>query len=64
LDGKHVVFGSVVSGQDVLKRIEALETVADKPVKDVVIEDCGELLNDDTAAAAAAADVDATADAE
>ena len=38
-----MVFGSVTAGVDVVKQIEALETVADKPVKDVVIEHCGQL---------------------
>lgn len=43
LDGKHVVFGRVVSGfQDVFKVIEETATGAqDKPVEDVVIVDCG-----------------------
>eukprot|EP00656_Telonema_subtile_P057880 TRINITY_DN9631_c0_g1_i1.p1 TRINITY_DN9631_c0_g1~~TRINITY_DN9631_c0_g1_i1.p1 ORF type:complete len:513 (-),score=170.59 TRINITY_DN9631_c0_g1_i1:157-1695(-) len=43
LDNKHVVFGEVVSGQDVVRTIEASETVSDRPVLEVVIADCGEM---------------------
>jgi peptidylprolyl isomerase len=43
LDGKHVVFGKVTAGLDLVRRIEALETVNDKPTQDVVIADCGQL---------------------
>jgi peptidylprolyl isomerase len=43
LDGKHVVFGKVISGFDeVFKVIESTPTGAqDKPLEDVVIADCG-----------------------
>lgn len=38
LDGRHTNFGEVVSGMDVVKKIDAAETGAnDRPVKDVVI---------------------------
>ncbi|KAL2022025.1 hypothetical protein VTK56DRAFT_6265 [Thermocarpiscus australiensis] len=43
LDGKHVVFGEVLSGKSVVRKIENLRTQADKPIKDAVIADCGEL---------------------
>lgn len=43
LDGKHVVFGEVLSGKSVVRQIENLNTVGDKPTKDAVIADCGEL---------------------
>lgn len=43
LDGKHVVFGRVLKGQDIVKLMEALQTSQDKPHDDVIIADCGEL---------------------
>ncbi|KAK1750802.1 41 kDa peptidyl-prolyl cis-trans isomerase [Echria macrotheca] len=46
LDGKHVVFGEVVSGKSVVRQIENLDTQADKPTRDAVIADCGELSGD------------------
>lgn len=46
LDGRHVVFGSVVEGMDVVKAIEAVGSQSGKTSKPVVVEDCGELKDD------------------
>jgi peptidyl-prolyl isomerase D len=50
LDGKHVVFGEVISGKSIVRQIENLPTQgSDKPAKDVVITDCGELTGEEAA---------------
>eukprot|EP00029_Vermamoeba_vermiformis_P000094 TRINITY_DN100_c0_g2_i1.p1 TRINITY_DN100_c0_g2~~TRINITY_DN100_c0_g2_i1.p1 ORF type:complete len:212 (-),score=92.29 TRINITY_DN100_c0_g2_i1:123-758(-) len=43
LDGKHVVFGEVLEGMDVVKAIEAQGSGSGKPSKTVTIADSGEL---------------------
>ncbi|EGD95965.1 peptidyl-prolyl cis-trans isomerase [Trichophyton mentagrophytes] len=43
LNNKHVVFGRVVDGMDVVRMIENTRTTRDKPNQDVVIAQCGEM---------------------
>ena len=43
LDGKHVVFGSVTAGMDVVKAVEAVGSGSGATSKKVVIADCGQL---------------------
>ena len=44
LDGKHVVFGEVISGKSIIRQVENTPCGAnDKPEKECVISDCGEL---------------------
>ncbi len=43
LDGKHVVFGMVVDGVDVVKSIEKVGSQSGKTSKKVEIKDCGQL---------------------
>jgi len=43
LDGRHVVFGAVVEGMDVVKRMESLGSESGKPRAKIVIADCGQL---------------------
>jgi len=43
LDGKHVVFGKVTKGLEVLKQMEATGSRGGKPSGKVFISDCGAL---------------------
>ena len=43
LDGKHVVFGKVVEGMDIVKAVEAVGSQSGKTSKKVTIADSGEL---------------------
>ncbi|MGE5365557.1 MAG: peptidylprolyl isomerase [Bacteroidota bacterium] len=43
LDGRHVVFGRVTEGMDVVKAIESLGSQSGRPAMEVRIKDCGEL---------------------
>ncbi|XP_041643636.1 peptidyl-prolyl cis-trans isomerase-like [Cheilinus undulatus] len=43
LDGKHVVFGKVVEGMDVVSAMESLGSQSGKTSKKIIIADCGQL---------------------
>ncbi|WVQ73623.1 peptidyl-prolyl cis-trans isomerase D [Cryptococcus sp. DSM 104548] len=43
LDGKHVVFGKVLSNRSLVRRIESIPTNSDKPIQPVVITSAGVL---------------------
>ncbi|KAM0485432.1 hypothetical protein ACHAPX_001418 [Trichoderma viride] len=52
LDGKHVVFGEVLNGKSVVRQIENVRTEAgDRPSKEAIIADCGELSGDEALSA-------------
>jgi len=43
LDGKHVVFGQVIEGMDVVKAVEAVGSQSGTPSQKVVVVDSGEI---------------------
>uniref|UniRef100_A0A8C2PZG7 Peptidyl-prolyl cis-trans isomerase n=2 Tax=Eukaryota TaxID=2759 RepID=A0A8C2PZG7_CYPCA len=43
LDGKHVVFGRVVEGLDIVKAIEKVGSSSGRCSKTVTVADCGQL---------------------
>ena len=43
LDGKHVVFGEVVEGMDVVRAMEAVGTQGGRTTRPVAIAECGQL---------------------
>jgi len=44
LNGKHTIFGRVISGYDICEKAEAVEKGAsDKPLRNIKIAECGEL---------------------
>eukprot|EP01134_Creolimax_fragrantissima_P002441 CFRG2441T1 len=43
LDNKHVVFGKVVQGMDIVRNVESVGSQSGKTSKKVVIENCGKL---------------------
>lgn len=43
LNGKHVVFGKIISGFEILKRIEKLGSPSGRTSKTIIIQDCREI---------------------
>ena len=43
LDGKHVVFGKVVEGLDVVRKIETYGSRSGRTSKKIVVDACGEI---------------------
>jgi len=43
LDTKHVVFGAIVDGMDVVKKIESYGTQSGKTTKKITVANCGQL---------------------
>merc|ERR1712220_24181 len=42
LDGKHVVFGQVVEGMDIVKKVESFGSQSGKTSKKIIITECGQ----------------------
>jgi peptidyl-prolyl isomerase H (cyclophilin H) len=43
LNNKHVVFGKVVDGMDVVRKVENTRLRGEKPATDIVVAQCGEM---------------------
>lgn len=43
LDGQYVAFGKVIEGMDVVRKVENVRVILDRPTTDVVITQCGEM---------------------
>lgn len=43
LDNRHVVFGAVVEGLDVVKKLEGMGSQSGKTSKKIVVSNCGQL---------------------
>merc|ERR1719171_2784429 len=43
LDGKHVVFGKVIEGMDIVKKVEGVGSSSGTPSSEVIVVDSGEL---------------------
>ncbi|KAL2722520.1 peptidyl-prolyl cis-trans isomerase-like [Vespula squamosa] len=43
LDGRHVVFGKVIEGMDIVKKMEAMGSQSGQTTKKLVIQECGQL---------------------
>merc|ERR1712008_124240 len=43
LDGKHVVFGQVVEGMDIVKKVESSGSQSGKCSKKIIVADCGQM---------------------
>merc|ERR1719478_603599 len=61
LDGRHVVFGKILEGMDVVKTIEAVSSQSGKPSKTVTIKDSDELPMEEEAEADGSSDGSADA---
>merc|ERR1712066_297939 len=54
LDMKHVVFGEVIDGMELVRKMESLGTKSGEPLARMVITDCGQIKTDSMAAKKAA----------